>query len=760
VRPIVCSVKLRVAMLALLLTVVVGVGNSQATVSNVVLTVGESSPYEHLSGSTLYYAPAGSNTGSFTVTAAASTTSSITSVDFPSIPGMSGGGTIAAPGPYQATFGWTASTTASGPYNVTVHDSDPSSAFATFTVTADTTGPAGQTVALSGGPNYSALSVPLLLSGGTDSGAGVDTAAPGAVERASATLTGGTCGTFGSWTPVTLAAGSDATVVSGNCYRYQYKSADLVGNLSAAWSPASADAKVNAFGPVVTDTAPTEVSGAGDQFWNSATDTLYFRPTATGSFTLNATASDSASGIAQVAFPDVSAVAGWSGSTGGVDTSSPYSSPADYTWTAGAAAPGSKPVTATNGTGVTATDTIALAADAAAPTGQAVSLTGGPWFSTSVPLALVPGADAGAGVDLTRAVVERASGTLTNGVCGTFGTFAAATLSAGADPNVVSGNCYRYQYKATDNVGNVSGPSAPSADAKIDKTAPSIPSLLFTSFSNTAATGNVVYVRPGGRGSFTVTAAASDPESGIASYSFPTVPGFTAVGSGPRRTYTSTNVGTGASGALQVTATNNAGVNSGVMSFSLLPDSTPPALGVRCNGAPCRTQPYAKTVILTFPASDVGGSGVSTVRWTRDGSEPKIDRGFEYSGGIPVQGVTRLKVRAFDKAGNPSALVSLTVRSLANRLLVGAPTAVVVKARAKYVQATISSTRRALVSATMTGTGLKKPLHWNFVLASGTSIVKLRLPATLKRPGSYRVVWTLKADTRRAQRTTRVTLRR
>ena len=70
----------------------------------------------------------------------------------------------------------------------------------------------------------------------------------------------------------------------------------------------------------------------------------------------------------------------------------------------------------------------------------------------------------------TRAarVVERAAATLTNGACGTYGAFAPVTLSGTTDSSVSSGSCYRYQAKATDNVGNVSAVSQPSADAKVD----------------------------------------------------------------------------------------------------------------------------------------------------------------------------------------------------------------------------------------------------------------------------------------------------
>ena len=642
------AVKLRVALLALVGAFAVGVASSQATISGLrVDVVNLTSSSESASGSTLYYAATGTNSGSFEVKVTATTP--VTSVDFPIVTGMTGGGVaVAGPCPCVMTYSWTATTTATGAQTVTVHDADPSQKTATFTVTPDV--------------------------------------------------------------------------------------------------------------PTVKVTPPTEASGAGDQYFDPTTKTQWFRPNATGSFTLNATVTDQVSlGGATVTFPDVSSVAGWASSTGGDDTASPFSSPVTYSWTAGAGAPGAKTVTSTT-VGGTATDSITISGDSAAPTGQAVTLAGGPWFGSSVSLAVAAGIDTGSGVDASRSAVERAAATLTNGACGTFGAFAPVTLSGTADSSVTSGSCYRYQAKATDNVGNVSATSQPSADAKVDGTAPTTPSLLFTGFSNSAASGSTVYFRPGATGSFTVTAASSDPQSGVAAYSFPSIPGFTAVGSGPHRTYVSTKTGTTATGPLSVMSSNAAGLNSGVATFSLVPDASAPTLTVRCNGAACKQQPYAKTVMVTFSATDLG-AGMDTIRWTTDGTEPKVDHGNEYTRAIPLTGLTHLKVRAFDKAGNPSTLVALTVNSLAGRLLVAAPASVVVTAKGAYVRARLSSTRRALVSATLSGPGLKKPVRWNFVLPPGTSLVQLRLPKTIRRPGTYRVVWRLSADTRRAQKTTRVSLR-
>src|SRR5437773_1613254 len=144
---------------------------------------------------------------------------------------MTGGGDDAAT-PFQETYAWTASTSASGEQTAAAYNGAGLSTGSAFTVTPDTTPPSGQSIALSGGPFYTALSVALTLDDGSDGGAGVDPAS-GIVERDSAPLSGGTCGSFSdSWTQVTLTGGADTTVLSGHCYRYRYSVSDFVGNAS------------------------------------------------------------------------------------------------------------------------------------------------------------------------------------------------------------------------------------------------------------------------------------------------------------------------------------------------------------------------------------------------------------------------------------------------------------------------------------------------------------------------------------------------
>src|SRR4029078_12457021 len=131
------AVKLRVALLALVGVLAVGVSSSQATISGLrVDIVNLTSSSEAASASNLYYAAGGSNRGSFDVKVTA--TSPVTSVDFPAVSGMTGGGASGA-GPFACvmTYSWTASTTATGAQTVTAHDADPSQKTATFTVTPD-----------------------------------------------------------------------------------------------------------------------------------------------------------------------------------------------------------------------------------------------------------------------------------------------------------------------------------------------------------------------------------------------------------------------------------------------------------------------------------------------------------------------------------------------------------------------------------------------------------------------------------------------
>ena len=220
-------------------------------------------------------------------------------------------------------------------------------------------------------------------------------------------------------------------------------------------------------------TAPTELTGAGNQYYDAGSQTQFFRPAGSGSFSLHATASDGQSTVAQVAFPNVGSVNGWAGSIGGADGSSPYTSPNDYSWSSGATAPGARSITATNAAAIDGVATITLAADSTAPTGQALTLTGAnaPYYNAaSVTFSLVDGSDpaGGAGLDTSTRSVSRETGDLVAGNCSNFSPDAGSFSSP--DTAVSTGHCYRYSFTIADNVGNVS--TAVSATAKVDIDAP------------------------------------------------------------------------------------------------------------------------------------------------------------------------------------------------------------------------------------------------------------------------------------------------
>lgn len=317
-----------------------------------------------------------------------------------------------------------------------------SSHYQSGTTVPDTTGPTGGSVDATGlagaGSRYAtSTALSLALAKGTDP-SGVATTG-NTLLRATATLTGGTCGTFGSYSLVT--GGTDPTtpktdtVTDQACYSYQYVVLDTLGNATTYTSP---DIKVDTTAP----SAPTlAFSAFTNSYWNGTT--LYYQ-SGSGSFTTTATATDTGSGVASYTFPVLGT--GWTSTPGalGVRTN---------TWTGTPAAPGTVSITATNNAGGTsAAGTFPLLADDVAPTAGTVTYADGSGPAT---ISFTTGTDSGSGIG-TR-LLQRASATLTGGVCGTFGAFtttATNPTSPYSDTTATTGNCYQYRYVVSDAVGN------------------------------------------------------------------------------------------------------------------------------------------------------------------------------------------------------------------------------------------------------------------------------------------------------------------
>ncbi|MGI8781073.1 MAG: hypothetical protein ACR2L8_13080, partial [Solirubrobacteraceae bacterium] len=248
----------------------------------------------------------------------------------------------------------------------------------------------------------------------TDACSGVATGAQ--LLRASATLTGGTCGAYGGFSQV----GADDpafpvadSVADDACHRYRYVVSDRVGNQATG---TSGDIKVDTTPP----TGPTfAFSALTNAYWTGSGATVYYRPAVSGSFTAAATAVDGGSGIASYSMPNLGS--GWtapSGSTG-VQT---------YAWSAGPNAPvGAQNAIATNNASLTATAGFNAVRDSTLPAGGSVSYVNGDDASPSLTVTFAAGTDGGSGLNTTSGVLQRATATLTAGTCGAFGGFATVT---------------------------------------------------------------------------------------------------------------------------------------------------------------------------------------------------------------------------------------------------------------------------------------------------------------------------------------------
>ncbi|TFD48315.1 LamG domain-containing protein [Cryobacterium frigoriphilum] len=264
------------------------------------------------------------------------------------------------------------------------------------------------------------------------------------LARTSASLSNNVCGAYGStFTTIALDPAPSPvsdTVTDQSCYRYRYTVVDTLGNSADYLSP---DIKVDLTPPSTPTLTPAAVS---DSYWNGST--MYYRSAATaGSFMVTAAATDAASGLAGYTFA-LPAASGWSSAAGvlGVNT---------YAWTTGATGTSAAVAAVNNAAAASASAGFALEADTTGPTAGSVSYTNGDTANRSVTVTTVKGLDGQSG--LGAAYLYRTMAPLTGSVCGTY---AAATLVATnpspsyVDSTLIAGNCYRYQYRVDDLVGN------------------------------------------------------------------------------------------------------------------------------------------------------------------------------------------------------------------------------------------------------------------------------------------------------------------
>src|SRR5256886_6010049 len=405
-------------------------------------------------GGTVYYR--GVNSGSFTLTntvtdsggsgAASSGTAALTGVAT-GWTHTSSSVTSPAGGPYVSNaFSWTAGTTSSPSETVTGADAAGNTTSTTLTYLNDSSGPSGGSVDVSGlvgtGGRYSvSTSLSVVFGAGTDP-AGL--ASSGAqLLRASASLSNGSCGTYGFYAqegsndPVSPKAD---VVADQACYRDEYVVADALGNPTTY---ASGDVKVDTTGPAAPSLGFSALSNA----YGSGSTVYYRSNAATGGFTVTASGTDAASGIASYTFPSLGT--NWTGTPGslGVDA---------YSWSGAPAAPGTVSVTATNNAGTTSTGAaLTFTSDTTAPSGGSITYTNGYTTSPSISVSFTTGTDGGSGISTSLGQLQRAVAPFFSGACGTYGVFTTITTGPSTPyTDTTGGGCVKYQYVASDNVGN------------------------------------------------------------------------------------------------------------------------------------------------------------------------------------------------------------------------------------------------------------------------------------------------------------------
>ena len=346
--------------------------------------------------------------------------------------------------------------------------------------------------------------------------------------------------------------------------------------------------------PVHGTIALTGVSPSGVAYTNGTT--IYFRGSTAGQFQIQDPATDTMSAVESVNYPLTSAP--WTHANETVTTATTYSSSA-YSYTAGAAAPSAaqRTLTATDGYGNTSTLVVPFVSDTTAPAGGALTVngtgaTGGGTTSLTTGTSVTIGTrtdytetQSGTAAGLASSTLTREDGTLSANSCSGYG--APATITGNPNQTGLTTGCYRFTLTGTDNVGNA---VSLTTTVKVDTSAPSVSSVTVGSLSNTtdsAANGSTFYYRPAGSGgTFAVSTAASDGESGLGNATYPALAGgFTpasSAGVAPpspySRTYTwPASTGTD-SGSKTISVANNAGGSTNG-SFSIVSDSTAPAGG-------------------------------------------------------------------------------------------------------------------------------------------------------------------------------------
>ena len=590
-----------------------------------------SSAWQYLSGTTVFYNPQASNSGSFTAEAenVVDPETGIEKVNFPALSGFSGGGDASNPGPFLATYGWTSTSAESGSQTVTAYNGvvpTPLTSTVSFTVTPDTTNPTGGSVTAngSGSDSYNTtgtIAIAKTLFG--DAGSGIFS---NVVTRASATLSGNSCTT--SFSGAVVVPGATDSGLADGCYRYTLTGTDNVGNVATTQS---AIVKVDTTPP---STPTLAFSGLSSNAYDNGSGTLFIRPASGGTFTVTASSSDADTNIQSYTFGSLNSDGG--SNFGGSQTGNKF----DYTFGATTTAPTTpRTVKATNNAGADSADaSYSIAADSTAPTGGAITAngSGSDSYNTTGTIAISTTLFGdGVGSGIASNIVTRALATLSGNAC--TGGFIGAALVGGATDSGLTDGCYQYTLTGTDNVGNFA--TVQSAIVKVDQTKP----VTSITLSPASPTGNSPWYK--GPTAPTFTLSGSDAGSGVATTKY-------QIDSGAITTYSSAVTIPEGTHTVSYWSTDNAGNTETTNTTGTIKvDTVAPVTTLTTSPAsPNGTNGWFKQASVTFTlgATDTT-SLVGSTSYTIDAGATQT-----YSGTVTIntQGDHTVTFWSTDNAGN------------------------------------------------------------------------------------------------------------
>jgi N-acetyl-beta-hexosaminidase len=278
-----------------------------------------------------------------------------------------------------------------------------------------------------------------------------------------------------------------------------------------------------------------------------------------------------------------------------------------------------------------ATNSQSIQIETVAPT-SSITCEGGAcssgWYTSSVSVALSATDSGGSGVASIHYTTDGSDPTLSSPTYSVPFTVSSATT---------------VKFRGWDNAGNVEPTNAQLI--QVDTTAPT---------SSIACNGSTcsssVY-----SSDVTVTLSATDSQSGVS------VIRYTLDGTDPTASSTAYSGPFGVSETTTVKfhAWDNAGnvepTNSQLITvIKVAPDTTPPVSSITCGGGACSSAWYTSSVSVALSATDSGGSGVASIHYTTDGSDPTLSSPT-YGAPFSVTGTTTVKFRAWDNAGNVEA---------------------------------------------------------------------------------------------------------